>query len=146
MHLSEKLEHLRSLEGQLRGLGRSITKSELARAMRAELGASLSVPYLSQIEGGSRPHLTAQSRDLLARFFKVHPGYLVSDPEGFAESLGSPIGQANCDLGAWLAAGPRSSATTPKSTRCYCSIASQPDPRATLLALGRALRGGATDG
>src|SRR5918912_1207527 len=91
VRLAEKLQHLRSLEGQLRGLGRPLSKGELARAMRQELGDALSVPYLSQIESGSRPHLTAQSRELLARFFRVHPGYLVSDPEGFAEALSTPV-------------------------------------------------------
>ena len=41
----------------------------------------LSQSYLSQIESGARPHLTNTTRLLLAKFFKVHPGYLVDDPE-----------------------------------------------------------------
>jgi transcriptional regulator with XRE-family HTH domain len=78
--LREKLRHLRAAEGVRRGLGRSLTQSEVARAMRDELGASLSQAYLSQLEGGKRVHLTHTSREALARFYRVHPGYLVSDP------------------------------------------------------------------
>lgn len=146
MQLAEKLGHLRSLEGQLRGLGRPLSKAELARAMRAELGDSLSVPYLSQIEGGSRLHLTAQSRELLARFFRVHPGYLVSDPEGFAESLGSPIQQASGDLGEWLASRAEEQRDDPEIYEALLRIASQPEPRDSLLALSRALGDRSADG
>jgi transcriptional regulator with XRE-family HTH domain len=146
VQLAEKLEHLRSLEGQLRGLGRPLSKAELARTMRTELGAALSVPYLSQIEGGSRPHLTAQSRELLARFFRVHPGYLVSDPEGFAESISSPIQSARGDLGEWLASRAEEQRGDPEIYEALLRIASQPEPRATLLALSRALGDRSADG
>ena len=80
MDLREKLRHLRAAEGERRGLGRPLTQSEVARAMRNELGASLSQAYLSQLESGKRVHLTHTSREALARFYRVHPGYLVSDP------------------------------------------------------------------
>src|SRR5438034_5622406 len=146
MRLAEKLEHLRSLEGQLRGLGRPLSKAELARAMREEAGAALSVPYLSQIESGARPHLTAQSRELLARFFRVHPGYLVSDPEGFAESLSSVLKPSDGDLGDWLAARAEEQRGDPEVYEVLLRIASQPDPRAALLELGRALDDGMLDG
>jgi transcriptional regulator with XRE-family HTH domain len=146
MQLAEKLEHLRSLEGQLRGLGRPLSKAELSRAMRAELGDSLSIPYLSQIESGTRLHLTAQSRELLARFFRVHPGYLVSDPEGFAESLSSSIQRSSEDLGEWLASRAEEQRDDPEIYEALLRIASHPEPRATLLALSRALGDGSTDG
>src|SRR5258708_33851147 len=35
----------------------------------------ISQSYLSQIESGTRPHLTNTTRLLLAKFFKLHPGY-----------------------------------------------------------------------
>ncbi len=139
MRLADKLEHLRSLEGQLRGLGRPLSKAELARAMRAELGDALSVPYLSQIESGARLHLTAQSRELLARFFQVHPGYLVSDPEGFAESLSTLVRPSSGDLGEWLADKAEEQREDPELYEALLRIASEPEPRATLLALSRAL-------
>src|SRR6059058_4449754 len=80
MHLSEKIKHLRQVEGELRGLSRAMTQMEVVKAMQEELHESISQAYLSQLEGGKRVHLTASSRDLLAKFFKVLPGYLVSDP------------------------------------------------------------------
>src|SRR5438309_1841861 len=87
MHLSEKIKHLRHVEGDLRGLNRPMTQMEVVKAMQEELHESISQAYLSQLESGKRVHLTASSRDLLSRFFKVHPGYLVSDPPDFSTDL-----------------------------------------------------------
>ena len=83
MTLGEKIRYLREMEGTLRGLGREMTQQEIVRALKSELKQSISQSYLSQIESGARPHLTNSTRMLLARFFKVHPGYLVTDPPGF---------------------------------------------------------------
>src|ERR1051325_7407389 len=80
MTLGENLSRLRLLEGIARGIGRELTQSEVANGVR-ELGGQISQSYLSQIENGTRPHLTSGTRLHLARFFKVHPGYLVDDPE-----------------------------------------------------------------
>ena len=80
MQLREKLVQLRGLAGEQRGLGRSMTQMEVTRALRAELGYPLSQAYLSQLERGKRVHLSNTSREALARFFQVHPGYLVNDP------------------------------------------------------------------
>lgn len=87
MDLAEKMKHLRSVEGELRGFDRPMTQVEVVKAMQDELSESISQAYLSQIESGKRVHLTASSRDLLSRFFKVHPGYLVSDPPDFSTNL-----------------------------------------------------------
>lgn len=87
MQLSEKMKILRSLEGSLRGLNRPISKSEVVRLIQEELGESISGAYLSQLESGKRPHMTEKTRDLLSRFFKVHPGFFVADPEGFHTNL-----------------------------------------------------------
>ncbi|HXE65385.1 MAG TPA: helix-turn-helix transcriptional regulator, partial [Bryobacteraceae bacterium] len=76
MTLGQKIRRLREMEGALRGLGREMTQQELSRAIQKETKQPLSQSYLSQIEGGQRPHLTNKTRMLLARFFKVHPGYL----------------------------------------------------------------------
>jgi transcriptional regulator with XRE-family HTH domain len=81
MRLSEKLALLREEEGRARGLGRPLSKADVARLMRAELGSGVSSAYLSQLESGARVHLTAKTRALLAQFYKVHPGYLVDDGE-----------------------------------------------------------------
>src|SRR3981081_2492897 len=86
MKLSDKIRYLREIEGNLRGLDRAMTQQELVRAIQEsnksksgsrKNGATISQSYLSQIESGARPHLTNTTRLLLAKFFKVHPGYLV---------------------------------------------------------------------
>jgi transcriptional regulator with XRE-family HTH domain len=79
MQLREKLVQLRALAGEQRGLGRPMTQVEVAEALRSELGRPFSQAYLSQLERGKRVHLSNTSREALARFFQVHPGYLVSD-------------------------------------------------------------------
>ena len=79
MELREKLVQLRMRAGESRGLGRPMTQMEVTTALRDELGLSLSQAYLSQLERGKRVHLSNTSREALARFFRVHPGYLVSD-------------------------------------------------------------------
>src|SRR5216683_1235944 len=93
MRLGEKIRYLREVEGSLRGLGRPMTQQEIARAIAEELGRgkTISQSYLSQIESGARPHMTQSSRALLARFFKVHPGFLVDDPEGYHTELTSNL-------------------------------------------------------
>src|SRR5215475_10481771 len=105
MKLGEKLRYLREVEGALRGLGRDLSQQELSRLIQKEQGKSISQSYLSQIESGARPHLTNSTRLLLARFFKVHPGYLVDDPEGFQNELISDIGALEDKLDLWLISG-----------------------------------------
>src|SRR6201992_3228846 len=110
MKLADKFRYLREVEGSLRGLNRAMTQQELLRAIEAETGTRLSQSYLSQIESGARPHLTNTTRLLLARFFKVHPGYLVDDPEGYHEELRSDartlhVRTQEDTLDLWLIAG-----------------------------------------
>src|SRR5690242_21054418 len=102
MRLGEKIRYLREVEGTLRGYGRAFTQQEIVRAIGKEMGKSISQSYLSQIESGARPHLTNSTRMLLARFFKVHPGYLVDDPEGFQNELISDLGALEDKLDLWL--------------------------------------------
>lgn len=102
MKLSEKLRYLRSVEGALRGLGRDLSQVEVVQAIRQEQGARISQSYLSQLESGARPHMTNTSRMVLARFFKVHPGYLVDDPEGFHYELTSDLPGLAEKLDLWL--------------------------------------------
>ena len=68
-----------------------MTQQELVRAIKKDSKKTLSQSYLSQIENGARPHLTNTTRMLLANFFKVHPGYLVDDPEGYSTELISEV-------------------------------------------------------
>jgi transcriptional regulator with XRE-family HTH domain len=150
MKLSDKIRYLREVEGQLRGLGRAMTQGELVRAMREEMGdadgmngangtnRSLSQSYLSQIESGARPHLTNTTRLLLARFFKVHPGYLVDDPEGYhAELLSDLRAQATMDekFDLWLIGGAERFRRDPELQRALLAIARHEDSRRCLLLL-----------
>lgn len=82
MELGEKLRRLREAEGLRRGLWRVMTQREVTRALRQELGVTLSQAYLSQMESGARVHLSSETREALARFYHVRPGDLVNDPPG----------------------------------------------------------------
>jgi transcriptional regulator with XRE-family HTH domain len=89
-----------------------MTQQELVRAIQAENSsknggkqATISQSYLSQIESGARPHLTNTTRLLLAKFFKVHPGYLVDDPEGYHSELISDLRTIEDKLDLWLIGG-----------------------------------------
>lgn len=138
MKLCDKIRYLREVEGQLRGLGRAMTQGELVRAIREEMNEPLSQSYLSQIESGARPHLTNTTRLLLAKFFKVHPGYLVDDPEGYhAELLSDLRGQATLDekLDLWLIGGAERFRRDPELRRALLAIARHEDSRSCLLLL-----------
>lgn len=130
MELQQKLKHLRAVEGTMRGLARPMTQSEVIQAMQRELGETLSQAYLSQIESGKRQHLSAKSRSLLARFFKVHPGYLVSDPPGYeVDLLSEPLEDQNAHLITWLAASAEEWRADPLIQRVFEKLADHPDPR-----------------
>ena len=139
MKLGEKLRYLREMEGTLRNLGREMTQQEIVRAVQRELKQSISQSYLSQIESGSRPHLTNATRMLLARFFKVHPGYLVDDPEGFHTELMSDVRVREDQLDLWLIGGVERFARDPEVSRALLSLAKHDDSRKCLLLIGSIL-------
>jgi transcriptional regulator with XRE-family HTH domain len=140
MKLGDKLRSLRAVEGSLRGLGRSMTQQELATAMKREIGRGLSQAYLSQIENGQRPHLTHTTRDLLARFFRVYPGFLVDDPEGYTPGLQSELRAIDAKVDSWLFAGADQFTADPQLQRALVNIAEYEDSRQALLLLGEILR------
>ena len=140
MKLSDKVRYLREIEGSLRGLGRAMTQQELVRAIAKDSpGQSVSQSYLSQIESGVRPHLTNTTRLLLARFFKVHPGYLVEDPEDYQAEFRTPelvqsLAEDKLDL--WLIAGAeRFGRADPTLCRALLALARHRDSRLCLLLL-----------
>lgn len=140
MTLGNKLRSLRAVEGSLRGLGRPMTQQELAKAMRREVGRGLSQAYLSQIENGARPHLTHSTRTLLARFFRVYPGFLVDDPEGYTPELQSPLRAIDAKIDSWLYAGAEQFAADPSLRNALLVIAEHEDSRRALLLLAEILR------
>ena len=139
MRMGEKLRYLREVEGTLRGLGREMTQQELARALKKELRRGLSQSYLSQIESGARPHLTNSSRMLLARFFKVHPGYLVDDPEGFHTELLSELRIVEDTLDLWLINGAERFRRDVEVSAALLEVAKHEDSRRCLVLLGAIL-------
>ena len=139
MRLGEKLRYLREVEGTLRGLDRELSQLEMARLIQKDLGKSISQSYLSQIESGARPHLTNSSRMLLARFFKVHPGYLVDDPEGFSNELISDIGGLEDKLDLWLVGGAERFSRDAELHHALLTIARHADSRMCIMLLGTIL-------
>jgi len=135
MNLSEKIKHLREVEGELRGLNRPMTQVEVVKAMQGELNETISQAYLSQIENGKRVHLTASSRDLLSRFFKVHPGYLVSDPPDYSTDLLTDMESETDRLSTWLAASAEEWRTEPVIQDFFERLASVEEPRRYLAIL-----------
>src|SRR6202049_1973647 len=135
MLLGEKLRYLREVEGTLRGMDRELSQVEMARLIQQELGKSISQSYLSQIESGARPHLTNSTRMLLARFFKVHPGYLVDDPEGFQNELISDVGALEDKLDLWLISGAERFRRDPEVSQALVDLARHADSRKCLVLL-----------
>jgi transcriptional regulator with XRE-family HTH domain len=139
MKLGEKLRYLREVEGALRGLNRELSQLELSRLIHKELGKSISQSYLSQIESGARPHLTGSSRMLLATFFKVHPGYLVDDPEGYHTELISDVAALESKYDLWLISGAERFDGDPEVHRALLAAARHQDSRMCLVLLGAIL-------
>src|SRR5205809_5903693 len=139
MTLAEKIRYLREVEGSLRGLDRPMTQLELVKAIRKEQGKSISQSYISQIEGGSRRHMTQASRSLLAKFFKVHPGFLVDDPEGYHTELTSDLRTVEGKLDVWLLQGSERFANDPELSEVLIKAAREKDTRKCILLLGAIL-------
>lgn len=152
MKLSDKIRYLREVEGSLRGLDRAMTQQETVRAIAEsearvieqakpskkkpkERAATISQSYLSQIESGARPHLTNTTRLLLARFFKVHPGYLVDDPEGYHAELMSDVRTVEDKLDLWLIAGAERFRRDPELCHALLTVSRHEDSRKCLLLL-----------
>ena len=139
MTLGEKIRYLREVEGSLRGLDRPMTQLELVRAIRKQLGKTISQSYVSQIESGTRPHMTQSTRTLLAKFFKVHPGFLVDDPVGYHTELVSDLRTMEGQLDVWLLQGSERFASDPEVSEVMIKAAREKDTRRSFLLLGAIL-------
>jgi hypothetical protein len=137
--LGEKLKYLREVEGSLRGLGRPMKQQEVVEAVKKETGKKISQSYLSQIESGTRPHLTQSTRGLLAHFFKVHPGFLVDDPRGMGMEL-SDVTTTDGKLDHWMLQGAEAFRNDPEVSEAMLSVARQKETRNTVLLLGKILK------
>lgn len=136
MTLGEKLIRLRTLEGHARGLGRELTQKEVAAAVRDELGGRISQSYLSQLESGSRPHMTGSTRLLLARLFKVHPGYLVDDSSDLPPVRMRPRKELDNRLDLWLIEGSEAFVEDRRLSEALLRIAKHEQSRECLVLFG----------
>jgi transcriptional regulator with XRE-family HTH domain len=132
VNVGEKLRYLRTVEGTLRGLDREMTQQGVAAAIQDELGLKISQSYLSQIESGKRRHLTNTSRLTLAKFFRVHPGYLVDDPEGYHTELTSDVRTLEDNLDLWLVSAAERFAHDRVVHDALLKLAKHPDTRRVL--------------
>jgi transcriptional regulator with XRE-family HTH domain len=138
MTLGQKLIRLRALEGHARGLGRELTQNEVVQGVR-ELGGQISQSYISQLESGARLHMTSNSRLLLARFFGVHPGHLVDDPEDAAPQALlhiKPRRQLDDEIDLWLIEASEQFRRDPELSRALVQIAKHEQSRECLILLG----------
>jgi hypothetical protein len=76
---------------------------------------------------------------LLARFFKVHPGYLVDDPEGYQNELVSELGAIEDKLDLWLVSGAERFSRDPDLHHALLAIARHSDSRMCVVLLGTIL-------
>jgi transcriptional regulator with XRE-family HTH domain len=139
MTVAEKIRYLREVEGSLRGLDRPMTQLEMVKAIRKEQKKGISQSYLSQIESGSRRHMTQSTRSLLAKFFKIHPGFLVDDPEGYSNELTSDLRTVEGKLDVWLLQGAERFAGDAELSQVLMKAAREKDTRKCLLLLGAIL-------
>jgi hypothetical protein len=72
---------------------------------------------------------------LLARFFKVHPGYLVDDPEGFHTELTSDVRGLEDKLDLWLIDGAERFHRDTEVSLALLEVAKHPDSRQCLILL-----------
>ena len=135
MTLGEKIRYLREVEGSLRGLNRAMSQQELVRAIQAETKSKLSQSYLSLLESGARPHMTSKTRQILAGFFKIHPGYLVDDPEGYSPDLISDLKNTENKLDLWLISGAERFRRDPELQQALITLAKHEHTRDCLLLL-----------
>jgi hypothetical protein len=83
--------------------------------------------------------MTQSSRGLLAKFFKVHPGFLVDDPEGYHTELTSDLRTTEGQLDVWLLQGSEKFVGDPEVSDVLIKAAREKDTRRSLLLLGAIL-------
>jgi hypothetical protein len=77
---------------------------------------------------------------LLSKFFRVYPGFLVDDPDGYSPSLQSDLRTTDAKIDRWLYAGIERFPSDPELGDALLKIAEVPDSRHALLLLAEILR------
>jgi hypothetical protein len=83
--------------------------------------------------------MTQATRALLAKFFKIHPGFLVDDPEGYHNELTSDLRTVEGKLDVWLLQGADRFAGDAELSQVLMKAAREKDTRKCLLLLGAIL-------
>jgi hypothetical protein len=83
--------------------------------------------------------MTQSTRTLLAKFFKVHPGFLVDDPVGYHTELVSDLRTTEGKLDVWLLQGSERFASDPEVSEVMIKAAREKDTRRCLILLGTIL-------
>ena len=83
--------------------------------------------------------MTQSSRARLAKCFKVHPGFLVDDPEGYHTELTSDLRTTEGQLDVWLLQGSERFVSDPEVSAVLIKAAREKDTRRCLLLLGAIL-------
>ncbi len=83
--------------------------------------------------------MTQSTRAVLAKFFKVHPGFLVDDPEGYHTELISDLRTTEGQLDMWLLHGAERFASDPEVSGVMIKLAHEEDTRRCFLLLGAIL-------
>jgi hypothetical protein len=73
---------------------------------------------------------------VLAKFFRVHPGYLVDDPEGYQAELISDLGGLENKLDLWLINGAQRFRRDVELSQALLDVARHEDTRLCLVLLG----------
>jgi hypothetical protein len=76
---------------------------------------------------------------LLAKFFKVHPGYLVDDPEGYHTELVSDARVLEDTVDLWLIGGAERFRRDPEICHALLQVAKHEDSRKCVVLLGAIL-------
>ncbi len=145
MTLSMKLKYLRSLEGARRGYERELTQTELSRLMLEETGESVTQAYLSQIESGVRRHLSDAMRERLARFFRVHPAYLLDDPVGYKAADPRERQRRETTLDEWLVGGAEQFSADPELAEALLELSRRKDTRRCMILVSQLMNLAAGD-
>ena len=114
----------------------AMTQQQVAEAIAEEQSESISQSYVSQIENGLRPHLSNNTRMVLARFFKVHPGYLVDDPDGYSTELMSEVQTQEDKFDLWLTSGADTFRRDEEVSAALVKLVRHPDSRKCIVLLG----------
>jgi len=107
--------------------------------MKSEIGRFEPGVSLADRERRS-PHLTHTTRELLARFFRVYPGFLVDDQKATRRACNRELRAIDAKIDSWLFAGAEQFTADPALQRALLTIAELKTLAGRFLLLAEILR------